>query len=92
MPWIVIGLAIGLVAVGVAVAVALVAGRRGTDRPEMSGDQLFTLGVVFTGTGLALALTINLGMLGMMALGIVYMAMGARMKRAEADDKPKGMT
>lgn len=84
MPWVVVALVIGLIAVAVGLTAVVVVRRRSPgSAPEMTGDQLLTLGVIFTGTGVALGLTIGPAMLGIMALGIVYMAMGAWMKRQE---------
>ncbi len=94
MPWVVVGLVIGLVAVGVGIAAVLVVRRRDPDLAEsrMTGDQLFMLGVIFTGTGVALAVSIGPHMLGILALGIIYMGMGATMKRRDAKDAHKGTT
>jgi hypothetical protein len=93
MPWVVIGLLVGLVAVGAGIGAVLVARRRGpNEHPEMTGDQLFTLGVIFTGTGIALGVAVNPGMLGIMMLGIIYMAMGAQMKRREDRERDEGTT
>lgn len=93
MPWVVVALVIGLVAVAVGLTAVFVARRRAPgSAPEMTGDQLFTLGIIFTGTGVALATTIGPEMIGIMALGIVYMVMGAWMKRQEGEDEHRGMT
>lgn len=82
--WVLVGLVVGLVAVGVALAVAVVARRRSEGVPlgsEMTSDQWLTLGIVFAGAGAALTATIGVWMIGMVVLGIVYMGIGIRMKR-----------
>lgn len=88
MPWVVVALAIGLVAVAVGVIAMVVVGRRTPgSTPEMTGDQFLTLGIVFIGAGVALMVAIGPGMIGIMVLGIIYMGMGARMKRQEGNDQ-----
>lgn len=81
--WIVIGVAIGLVGV---VVVVLVAARRSmsVERQVVTGDQLFWLGVIYTATGVTLVSTIGPGMIGILALGIVFMGMGANRRREDA--------
>ena len=82
------------VAVGIALATGFIVRSRNPDLTEssMTGDQLFMLGVIFTGAGVALMASIGPEMIGIMALGIIYMGMGARMKRSEEDDRSKGTT
>jgi Ca2+/Na+ antiporter len=92
MPWVVVALVIGLVAVAVGLTALFVARRRDPGSvQEMRGDQLFTLGVIFTGTGVALTVTIGPAMIGIMALGIVYLVMGTWMRRREGEDHDRGM-
>jgi len=52
-------------------------------RSELSGDDLFSLGVVFAGAGVAMSLTLGPFMIWMFALGIIYMAMGTRRRRRQ---------
>ena len=82
--WIVVGLIVGLIAV---VALMLVVWRESrrdeAEATEMTGDELFTLGVVFTGAGVSLFVSVGPAMLGMFALGIVFMVLGARRRRSE---------
>ena len=82
--WVVLGIIVGLIAL-VALAVTMWLSSRGEERrrTQMSGDELFTLGVVFTGAGVALFVSIGPAMLGMLALGIVFMLIGAQRKRSE---------
>ena len=82
--WIVIGLIVGLIA-AVVVGLLMVTMRRdpGEPKQEMTGDEMFTLGVVFTGAGVALFVSVGPAMLGMFVLGIIFMVMGARKKRDE---------
>jgi NADH:ubiquinone oxidoreductase subunit 2 (subunit N) len=88
MAWIVV-LSIALVAVGVMIAIVLITRRRQPDTTsaaaEPSADQWFALGIIFTGAGVALTVALGPFMIWMMALGIIYMGMGARMKR----DRPQ---
>ena len=80
--WIVIGLGLIFLALGTVIAIQLSARRSGdTGGPEMSGDDMFTLGIIFTGAGAALSATIGPFMLFMVALGLVYMTLGMRRKR-----------
>jgi hypothetical protein len=86
--WIVVGLLVGLVAVGVLLVAALIARRRGEPTrlgTQMSGDQWLTLGVVFAGAGAALMATLGIWMVGMVAIGVVYMGIGISMKRSNRD-------
>ncbi len=79
---------------GVAMTVALIvvsrrrAGQRATAESagtgEMSPEQWISLGTVFAGAGVALTLTIGSSMLGMVALGFVYLIIGIRKKRNAA--------
>jgi len=82
--WIVI--AIGAAA-GIILAIALLIRRRqneGQSAPvTMTGDQWFTIGVVFLGAGIALSISTSPGLLGMVALGIIYMVIGVAKKREE---------
>ena len=82
--WILIGIVVGLVAVGVVLVAVVVARRRSEAGPlgaEMTADQWLTLGIVFAGAGAALTATIGVWMIGMVVLGIVYMGIGIWMKR-----------
>jgi len=83
--WVVLGLVVGLLAVvGLLVFVAL--SRRGLAEgspieSDMTAEQWTTLGIVFTGAGTAMTVTLGPFMVWMIALGVIYMAMGVRMKR-----------
>lgn len=80
--WIVLGLIVGLIAVVSLGAVIWRASRREHPaRTDMTGEELFTLGVVFTGAGVALSISIGPAMIGMLALGLVFMVLGARKRR-----------
>ncbi len=86
MTWMVlVGIIFGVVVAG---AVIYAATRRRSD-PEwsntMTGDQWLTLGIVFTGAGTALTASVGPAMLGMVALGLIYMAMGVSTKRKEGE-------
>ena len=48
-------------------------------------DQLFAVGIVFIGAGVALMVAVGPGMVGLLALGVVFMAAGAR-RRTPDDD------
>ncbi len=81
--WVAIG--IGLVAVLVAIALVILVSRRDPDRPrtEMAGDEMFNLGIIFTGAGVALWVSAGPSMIGILALGVIFMLMGARKKREQ---------
>jgi hypothetical protein len=85
--WVVAGLSIALIAAGVAVVVVIRRRLSGDSpsTPAASADQWFALGVIFTGAGVALTATLGPFMIWMIALGVVYLGMGARMRR----DGPK---
>ena len=68
--WIGIGVLAGL---GLTAAVF----RASRHRDPITGEQIFQLGVIFTGTGVALATTIGGTGIAILALGIIYMAIGA---------------
>lgn len=68
--WIGVGTLVG---VGLTVA----AFRVSRDRDPITGEQLFQLGFVFAGTGVALATTVGVAGLGLLALGVIYMGVGA---------------
>lgn len=57
-------------------------GGESTGTGEMSPEQWLSLGTVFAGAGVALTLTIGTPMLGMVALGLVYLTIGIRKQRA----------
>ncbi len=80
--------------VGVTMIVALVVASRrragqhasgeSTPTGEMSPEQWISLGTVFAGAGVALTLTIGPAMLGMVALGLVYLIIGIKKQREAA--------
>lgn len=83
--WVLAGIVVGLVVVGVLLVAVLVARRRPDAAPlgaEMTADQWLTLGIVFAGAGAALTATVGVWMVGMVVLGIVYMGIGIWMKRS----------
>ena len=67
---------LALVAVGIGATV------RRTDRPEPDPDDIFMLGVIFLGAGIALFVSVGPAMIGMPVLGAIFMAIGAQRKRA----------
>ena len=82
--WIMLGLIVGLIAVAsLAVIIWLASRREHPSRAEMTGEELFTLGVVFTGAGVALSVSVGPAMVGMLAVGIVFMVLGARKRRRQ---------
>jgi hypothetical protein len=86
--WVVIGLALGLAIVGALLVAVLITRHKYKATPqrasEISGDQMLSLGVIFTGAGVALTASLGPPMIVMIALGIIYMVMGSRMKRRES--------
>lgn len=83
--WVAIALIVGLVAIGGVVLAVLIGRRReaegGNVGTEMTGDQWMSLGVIFTGAGVALTITLGPFMIWMIGIGVIYLGMGARMKR-----------
>jgi hypothetical protein len=83
--WVLVGIALGLL-ITIALGVLVMIRRRkmgATTADEMTADQWLTMGFVFTGTGIALVAAIGPPMLFMVAIGVIYMAIGARMKRQQ---------
>ena len=83
--WVAIGIGIGLIAGLVAIVVVIAFSRRDPKRPqaELAGDEMFNLGIVFTGAGVALWVSVGPSMIGIFALGLIFMVMGARKKREQ---------
>ncbi len=83
--WVLVGIAVGLLAtIGLGVLVVVRRRQTGaTAAEEMSGDQWLAMGFVFTGAGIALMLTIGPFMAFMVAVGVIYMGVGLRIKRQE---------
>jgi hypothetical protein len=83
--WVLVGITMGLlVTVGLAVLVVVRRRKMGaTAADEMTGDQWLTMGVVFMGAGVALMAAIGPHMAFMLAIGVVYMAIGLRVKSQE---------
>lgn len=85
--WVIVSIVVALLAVLIGVGVVLTIRRRSPDEPfgsEMSADQWTALGVVFFGTGVALWLTVGPAMIGMTAMGLIFMAVGIRVNRDSA--------
>lgn len=78
--WILFSIGVGFVAI-VIVAVLATRERNTQPRSEISGDDLFSLGVVFVGAGVAMSVTLGPIMIWMIALGVIYMGMGTQKKR-----------
>ncbi len=76
-------IAVGVLALVIALAAALVLRRTQPDeRPSSDVDPLFTSGITLAATSVALVITLGPLMYGMMALGFTFMAIGAnRMRR-----------
>ncbi|MFW2335349.1 hypothetical protein [Ilumatobacter sp.] len=70
------GLAVVIAALVIRI-VALVRRRSATGEPVDEVDPNLTLGIVLTGTGIALAAAVGSGMYALMAAGLVLMAVGA---------------
>jgi hypothetical protein len=83
--WVLVGIALGLlVTIGLGVLVFVRRRNMGATAPDdMTGDQWLTLGFVFMGAGIALVAAIGVQMVFMVAIGVVYLAIGLRMKRQE---------
>jgi hypothetical protein len=88
--WTLVGIVAGLVTVGVLLVVVVIARRRDDTSQlgaEMTADQWFTLGVILAGAGAALTATIGVWMIWMVAMGVIYMGVGIRMKRNGDGDR-----
>ena len=81
--WVAIGIGVLVVA---ALALTVAAIRASRDRDPITAEQIFQLGVIFTGTGIALATTIGPSGLGILGLGVVYMVLGAVRRRESSSD------
>jgi len=57
--------------------------RRSAAQPVDAVDPLFTIGIVIAGTGGALATTLGSVMFGVMAVGLILMAVGATRTRRQ---------
>lgn len=79
--WILFSIGVGFVTVVIAAVLVTRDFSAPQPRSEISGDDLFSLGVVFAGAGVAMAVTLGPIMIWMIALGIIYMAMGTRRRR-----------
>lgn len=69
MVWIGIGIVAGL-------ALTVAAFLASRDRDPITGEQLFQLGVIFSGAGVALFTTIGVSGAALFVLGLVYMGIG----------------
>ena len=72
--WPVVWIGVGAVT---GVALVVVALRVSRDRDPITGEQLFQLGVVFAGAGVALLSTIGVAGSALFLLGLAYMGIGA---------------
>jgi hypothetical protein len=76
--WIVIGITLGLATLG---ALVLAVSRPSDRGRALSSGDLMGMGVAFTAVGASTMVTIGPAMLGMLALGLVFMWKSVRMKR-----------
>jgi hypothetical protein len=84
--WILVAVVIVIAAAAMAIAMRAFVGRDASDSSStMTGEQWFTLGIVLTGAGVALTTTVGPTMLAMVALGLIYMGIGASKKRKEGE-------
>ena len=83
MPWILIALVVGVVVAAGAAVVALKGGAGRTDAAA-SGDAMLAIGVVFVGFGaISLVFDWYTTAVAIPIIGIVFIAVGARRRRAE---------
>lgn len=85
--WVMIGILVALLAVGIAAGVVLTIRRRSPEQPvaaELTPEQWTALGVVFFGAGVAMWLTLGPAMIGMTAMGLIFMGVGIRANRDSA--------
>ena len=85
--WVIISILVALLALVIGAGVVLSLRRRSPEETfgsELSADQWTALGVVFFGTGVALWLTVGPAMIGMTAMGLIFMAVGIRVNRDSA--------
>ena len=85
--WVIVGILVALLAVGIAAGVVLTIRRRSPEQPvgaELTPEQWTALGVVFFGAGVAMWLTLGPAMIGMSAMGLIFMGMGIKEQRASA--------
>ena len=75
--WLLIAVAVGVVMVGLIVALAVRKKKAGGKAEETNYYSFFVMGIAFAGMGIPLTIsTNNPGMLGITALGIIYMFIG----------------
>ena len=67
------------------VAVGASRGRGASPPAEMTSQQWIALGTVFLVVGIATMPTLGLGMIGMTVGGVIFLAMGLRARRDEAE-------
>lgn len=86
--WVIIGIIVGLLAIlGLFVTMVAVQRRTPDDSvgTDVTAEQWFGLGVTFIGAGVALLLTLGPAMIGMIGVGAVFVVLGARIRRDQAD-------
>lgn len=78
---IVIWVMASIVVLAVIGVVALIVTRRDVPSRRMDPDEMFMLGVIFLGSGIALFVTIGPAMLGLPVMGAIFMIAGTLQKR-----------
>jgi len=90
MEWILIGLLVGMVVVGIGVVFALKTAKDNKKKSkEIDYYVFFVLGISFLPMGIIFSATISPGFMGFMGLGAVYMAIGLAHKDKWKTNKKK---
>ena len=79
--WVVFGIVVG---VAIGLVIALVARKMPADRRQPNSEELFQLGIILAAAGFALVTTIGMEMVGLGALGVVFILAGVRRRRDES--------
>lgn len=84
MPWILISLVGGLAVAAIALVVVW-RGRSASPPTELKSSEWTALGIVFFSVGLATTPTLGGGMIGLIAVGVIFLMMGIRARDNERE-------
>ena len=77
IPWIIVGLAIGMVFVAIGIVLVFVTAKKRQQGIEPDYRGLFIMGVIWAPIGLVLWITLdNPGMIGLSVMGVAFLALG----------------
>ena len=77
IPWIIVGLAIGMVFVAIGIVLVFVTAKKRHQGIEPDYRTLYIMGIIWAPIGLVLWITLdNPGMIGLSVMGMVFLALG----------------